>query len=306
MVSLKTRYNLLALLIIAALSVQSNYKCYSQDMDSLLNSLSSESLNLTTATFKSTRVINGHSVERMKAGQLDVRIHHRFGNVNQGGYDLFGLDQSTIFLGLEYGITDRLMAGIGRSSYEKTYSGFLKYGWLRQSNGFKNMPVTVTLLSGLDAYTIKWTETDRKNYDWNRFSYVFQVLVARKFSDKFSFQLSPTLIHRNLVPEAINPNDIYSLGFGGRYKLSNRISFNAEYYYAIRPKVPGTDKLPNSLSLGFDIETGGHVFQLFFTNSNLMYERGFITNTTGKWQNGDIRFGFNISRVFTLVDHCKK
>jgi hypothetical protein len=276
-----------------------------QDMDSLLNSFTQEKTTYSTATFKATRIINGHSVERMKAGQLDVRIHHRFGNLNSGYNEFFGLDQSTIFLGLDYGITDKLMVGIGRSSFQKTINGFIKYGLFSQCSGEKNMPVTVNLLTGMDAYTTPWTDTSRKNYFSSRLSYVFQALIARKFSEQFSLQLTPTLIHKNLVTYAIDPNDIYSIGIGGRFKLSNRVSFNAEYFYTIRPDVIGQSKLPNSLSAGFDIETGGHVFQLFLTNSMLMYERGFITETTGKWGKGDIRFGFNISRVFTLRDHSK-
>lgn len=279
---------------------------HAQDMDSLLNSMTQEKTTYTTATFKATRIINGHSIERMKAGQLDVRIHHRFGYLNNGISDFFGIDQGTIFLGLDYGITDKLMVGIGRSSYQKTVNGFIKYGWLEQCSGEKNMPLSLTLLAGTDLYTTPWTDTSRKNYFSSRMSYIFQTLIARKFSESFSLQLSPTLIHKNLVVQSIDPNDIFSLGIGGRYKLSKRVSLNAEYFYTVRPDVPGQDKLPNSLSVGFDIETGGHVFQLFVTNSMLMYERGFITETTGKWQNGDIRFGFNISRVFSLTDHSKK
>jgi len=177
---------------------------------------------------------------------------------------------------------------------------------LSQSTGEHNSPLSIVLLSGMDIVAAPYSDPTRDNYFSSRLSYVFQGLVARKFSESFSFQLTPTLVHKNLVEEAIDPNDIFSMGFGSRLKLSRRVSLNAEYFYTVRPNVEGESKLPNSFSIGFDIETGGHVFQLFFTNSMLTYERGFITETTGKWKDGDIRFGFNISRVFTLSDHSKK
>jgi len=271
-----------------------------QDMDSLLNSVTTPKINYTTATFKSTHVLNGQSIERMMEGQLDVRIHHRFGTLNSGAYGLYGIDQSTVFLGLDYGIKDWIMVGIGHTPYEKTYTGYTKFSILRQSIGEKNMPVSLSLFWGTDIVTLKWTDPNRTNYNSSRLSYITQVLVARKFNDNFSLQLSPTYIHKNLVAEAIDPNDVYALGIGGRYKLSRRISVNAEYFYNVHPNLAGKTYNPNSLSFGFDIETGGHVFQIMLTNSQLMTERGFIDGTTGTWKNGDIHLGFNISRVFTL------
>jgi hypothetical protein len=269
-------------------------------MDSLLTSITEDSIKYTTATFKSTRIINGHSVERMKKGQLDFRIHHRFGQINSGVRELFGLDQASTFFSLEYGINNRLMIGAGRSTYQKTYDGFLKYALLRQCKGKKNIPITITLLSEIDAYSTKWEVPDRKNYFSSRLSYAHQILVAKKFNEHFSFQLSPTLIHKNLVKEITDKNDLFSVGLGGRFKLTKRISLNSEYFYTVRPTISGKDKLPNSFSIGIDIETGGHVFQFLITNSLPMFERGFITETTGKWTKGGISLGFNISRVFNL------
>jgi hypothetical protein len=275
-------------------------KISAQDMDSLMNSLVSEPITYTSATFKATRIINGHSVERMKAGQLDFRIHHRFGQLNTGYKNFWGLDQSSAFFSLEYGITDRLMVGIGRATYQKTYSGFLKYALLRQCKGDKNIPLTVTLLAGSDTYTTDWENPDSTNYTSSRFAYTFQILVARKFSERLSLQLSPTMIHRNLVKEITDPNDIFACGIGGRFKLTKRLSINSEYFYAYRPPITGVDKYPNSLSVGIDLETGGHVFQIMLTNSLPMFERGYILETTGHWLDGDIHLGFNISRVFSL------
>ena len=128
--------------------------------------------------------------------------------------------------------------------------------------------------------------------------YSFQLIVGRKFSDRFTVQLNPGVVHRNLVSSIDDPNDVIHISGGARVKLSKRIAINGEYFYVLPDQLPVDYR--NSLSMGFDIETGGHVFQLHFTNSTAMYERGFITETVGDWGNGDIHFGFNISRVFTV------
>ena len=273
------------------------------DLMNILNQDSSKVTNYTTATFKSTRIMNGHSVESMPPGQLDVRISHRFGTLNSGGYNFFGLDQSNIHLSLEYGIFKWLMIGVGRGSFEKTFDGFSKFTILRQSSGANIMPVSVSVLSSAALKSLKWTDQTRTNYFSSRLSYVWQILVARKISQGFSFQLTPTYIHRNLVATELDPNDLYALGAGGRLKVTKRISLNAEYYYLLNPKTYLSQQVYNPLSVGVDIETGGHVFQLFFTNSVGTIEKGFIGETTGQWRKGDIHFGFNISRVFTLKKH---
>lgn len=271
-----------------------------EDLMDLLEMETGEQTDFTSATFKSTRIMNGHSIERMPQGQLDFRISHRFGRLNSGAYELWGLDQANIHFSLEYGITDWLMAGAGRGTYEKTYDGFIKLSPLRQSKGAKNMPVSVSFLASTSLNSLKWSQPERDNYFSSRLSYVFQGMVARKFNQRFSAQLSPVLVHRNLVLTELDPNDVFALGAGGRLKLSNRISFNAEYYYVFNHHEYSGNQTYNPLSLGFDIETGGHVFQLIFTNSLAMIEKGFITETTGSWGKGDIHFGFNISRVFML------
>jgi hypothetical protein len=270
------------------------------DLLDILNKDAAPEINFTTATFKSTRVMNGHSIERMPAGQLDFRISHRFGTINSGAYEFFGLDQSNVHFGLEYGILDWLMVGIGRGTYEKTFDGFVKFTLLRQSSGARVMPVSVSFLSTMAATSVKWSDTSRTNYFSSRLSYVHQVLIARKINQSFSVQLAPTYVHRNMVFTELDPNDLFAIGAGGRMKLTKRISLNAEYYYMINPKTIMSTEIYNPLSIGVDIETGGHVFQLFFTNSLAMIEKGFIGETTGSWAKGDIHFGFNISRVFTF------
>jgi opacity protein-like surface antigen len=275
------------------------------DLMNIINQDSTKEINYTTATFKSTRVMNGHSIERMVPGQLDVRISHRFGTLNSGGYNFFGLDQSNIHLGLEYGIFKWLMIGVGRSEFEKTYDGFAKFSILRQSSGAKYMPVSVSVVTSIALKTLKFADQTRTNYFTSRLAYVTQILVARKINEAFSVQLTPSYLHRNLVATELDPNDIYALGAGARLKLSKRISLNGEYYYIANPKTYMSQQIYNPLSLGFDIETGGHVFQLFFTNSLGMTEKQFIGATTGQWKKGDIHFGFNISRVFTLKKNKK-
>lgn len=257
--------------------------------------------NFTTEqTFKGTRLINGHSIETRKKGVLDVIISHRFGRVNGGAYELFGLDESNVRLGVDYGVSDRLNAGVGRNSFEKTFDGFLKYKVLRQQKaGERNVPLSIVGFSSVAVKTLKSAVPGPKPAFNSRLAYTYQVILARKFTSSFSFQLSPTFVHRNIVPEGTDANDVYALGAGGRIKLTKRLSLNAEYYYQFDTN---GNLFPNSVAIGFDIETGGHVFQLHFTNSRSMIEKGFITETTGDFFDGDIHFGFNISRTFQLIE----
>jgi hypothetical protein len=169
---------------------------------------------------------------------------------------------------------------------------------LRQSTGEKNMPITAALLLTSSIQTLKWADPDRENYFSSRLYYTTQLILGRKFSESFTFQLSPTMVHRNLVKTNAEKNDVYALGAGGRIKLSKRVALNAEYIYLLPDQVASDIK--NSLSFGFDIETGGHVFQLHCSNSTSMIEKGFIAETANSWSDGGIHFGFNISRVFTL------
>jgi len=257
-----------------------------------------ETTSYTIASFKTNRIINLHSIENTAAGVLDFKIQHRFGYLNGGIEEFFGIDQATMRFGFDYGLTNRLQIGLGRSNYEKTLDGYLKFKLLRQSSGQKKMPLSASIVAGSAIKTNRWPEPDRNNLFSSRLSYHFQILLARKFSEGFSFQLTPTLVHRNLVATSAEKNDVYALGAGFRQKITKRISVNAEYIYVFPDQLAPEYK--NSVSLGFDIETGGHVFQLHFTNSTGMFERAFIAETVGDVGNGDIRFGFNLSRVFTL------
>ena len=251
-------------------------------------------------TFKGTRLINGHSVELRETGNLDFIISHRFGRINSGAYSFFGLDESNIRLGLDYSLTDRLTLGLGRNSFQKVYDGFVKYRVLSQRSGRKLIPVSLVWFSNVAVNTLKRPELPM-NFG-RRLGYTHQILIARKFNEALSLQLSPTLVHRNLVPGRQDENNLVSLGIAGRYKLTPGTSLNVEYFYRLGES---TQNNYNALAIGFDIETGGHVFQLHLTNAQAMTETAFIPATTGDFFSGDIHFGFNISRSFQLKERPK-
>ncbi len=252
-------------------------------------------------TFKSVRIINGHSVETAPRRAMYFLIGHRFGTLNSGAYEFFGLDQGVIRLGLEYGLTDKLTMGIGRSSNEKTFDGFLKYRALRQGTGPGTAPVTLTLLGTSAITTLKFAGSlldDRSTR--SRVTYTAQALFARKFSEGFSVQVMPTWVHRNAVETRAEDNDVLAVGVAARQKITKRFALTGEYYYLLPGATADDARYHNSLAVGVDIETGGHVFQLHFTNSSGMVESLFIPRTTGDFFNGDVYFGFNISRAFTV------
>lgn len=268
-----------------------------QAQDDIMKSLADSSVKkeYVSGAFKSSRVINGHSVEMIGAHVLDFRILHRFGPVNQGIGQFFGLDQASFRLGFDYGISKNLTVGAGRSTINKDLDGFLKYRVLQQSTGPGSFPFSVILVAGMSIQTYKNTDSTKDLTLTSRTGFYYQLIVGRKFTQRFSLQLSPTLVHRNEVTGA-DDNDIYALGIGGRYKFSKRMALVIDYFYVANGLPHSTGS--NPLSIGVDIETGGHVFQLHFSNSSGMNERAFITETTNKWSKGDIQFGFNLSRVF--------
>jgi len=270
-----------------------------QAQDDIMKSLqdSTARKEYVTGAFKSSRVINGHSIEMIGSGVLDFRILHRFGPVNQGVSQFFGLDQASMRLGFDYGISKNFTIGIGRTTTQKELDGFLKYRLLRQATGPGGSPVTIVLVAGMSIQTYKNLDPSKEVSFNLRSGYYYQAIFGRKISERFSLQLSPTLVHRNEVATG-DVNDIFAAGVGARYKFSKRMAFVVDYFY-VTNGVPHSDG-SNPLSVGVDIETGGHVFQLHFSNTSGMNERAFITQTTNKWGKGDIQFGFNLSRVFNL------
>ena len=273
------------------------------DTSSMLSFMDEEeapTINYAKASFKTNRIINLHSIENTAPGVMDVKISHRFGIINQGVYDIFGLDVAQMRIGYDLGITDRLCIGGGRSTLDKAFDGYVKYKVLRQSSGKRNMPISVSLVAGMALKTIKYSEPDRVNYFWSRGYYNFHLLLARKFSEAFTLQLTPSMVHRNLTKTKAEVNDVFALGIGARQKITKRLTVNLEYIYVLPDQL--AEQYVNSLSVGFDLETGGHVFQMHFTNSQGMNENAFITETVNKWDKFEFRFGFNLSRVFTLWD----
>jgi opacity protein-like surface antigen len=248
--------------------------------------------------FSTTILTIGQSTETATNGDLVFNVQHRFGTVNSGWYDFFGLDQATTRLGFQYGITDWLSIGIGRTTLEKTYDGSLKIKILRQSTGKRSMPLSLSYFGNMAINSLKWQNTEQTNYFTSRMSFVNQLLLAYKFKKIASIQLMPTFIHYNLVETAEDDHDVWSVGAGGEFRVSDKISLSAEYYYVISKQT--AEDFVNPFSIGVNINTGGHVFQLYATNAAGIIEQHFIGRTTGKWTNGDIHIGFNISRSFTL------
>jgi hypothetical protein len=255
------------------------------------------------ATFKGTHIINSQSVETPGQGTLAFLIQHRFGTLNSGAYNFFGLDQAVLRLSFEYGLTNRLAVGIGRSNIEKTFDGFLKYKALQQTTGARPMPVSVTLFASGAINTLKFGTQPTERTTASRIDYAYQVLIARKVSPGLSVQLMPTLIHRNYTPLAGMQNDVYAIGAGLRQKLTKRLALTADYFYVLPGYV--ADNYRNALGAGIDIETGGHVFQLHVTNAQGMTEKFFVPQTTGNFFNGDIYFGFTVARNFTVRSQLK-
>lgn len=274
--------------------------------DDLLNLLGDDApkKEFVSNAFKATRVINGHSMEHIGAGVLDFRILHRFGLLNSGSYNAYGFDVATMRLGLDYGINDRLTAGIGRSTYQKELDGFLKYRLIWQAKGKGSIPFSVVLIGGAVRNGMHFTDQSPDNHQTSRYNYYYQVIIGRKFSNAFSLQLTPTVVHRNLVDSIKDKNDVYSIGIGTRLKLTQRFALTAEYFYTLPNQLPTGHNDP--FAVGVDIETGGHVFQLHVTNALGMNERAFLTDQNGNVAKGDLHFGFNISRVFTINTPKKK
>ncbi len=278
-------------------------------VNQLINQTEKNKTYRTQSTFVYTHILNGQSVETLAKKVLDVRISHRFGPLNSGLYNFFGLDYSpfNVRVGFDYGITNNIMIGGGHSGFQKTYDLFSKIKILSQSTGVVRSPFTLSFVPTITINTLKQDEFPVKpdsGETIKRFSYVLQLLIARKFTEEFSLQIMPTLIHPDNVSFLHSKKNILALGIAGREKISKRMSLIAEYYFQL-PDDKAADS-HNVLSFGLNIWTGGHVFQLLFTNSYGLTEKSFIAETRGSWGKGDELFGFNISRVFELGKKHKK
>jgi len=247
------------------------------------------------STFRSARVVNLHSVEVPTTGELVFNVGHRFGEINKGVYEMFGLDQATIRLGFDYGINDRLGVGIGRSSYQKSYDAWIKTILLKQNNS--NMPVSLAGYLTASQNTLKNIFPGDKDSFSGRLSYGGSLILARKFSEFFSLQIMPVWLKSNYLPKIQHEAENLSLGTGARIKLSPMLHTNIEFIKILNEQNTNNKDV---FSIGFDLETGGHVFQLFLSNTRGITETPLLMNTSGTWDNGEIFFGFNITRTFYL------
>ncbi len=267
-------------------------------------------------TFKDTRIINSHSVETLAKRKLDIRIGHRFGDLlgDNGGWPTFyGLENATdILIGAEYGFTNDLSVGAYRTKGAGPLKQLInlsgKYRIIQQAEG--GSPISLVVLGVGSVSTMSKDENSAGINQFPKFAhrmaYSGQLLVARKFSDNFSVQLTPAYTHRNLVSDG-DVNGIFSIGAATRIQLTKVWGLIAEAVIPLNgPQSPfetSPDNLPEyfpTLSLGFEIDTGGHIFQINFTNASGIIATDFIPNNTSDWLSGQFRFGFTISRTFNL------
>ena len=261
-----------------------------------------EEVQLTYATFKGTQLINSATNETPGEGVLQYVIAHRFGSFNDDYlYNFFGLDNAQIRMQLDYGMTDKLNVGIGRSSFLKVADGFIKYKLLQQQTGAKNVPVSLTLNSSINYRNARYTD-GVQHYTSDRISYLHQAIIARKWNRKLSTLVSPSVVHFNLVPTAQDPNTTAHLTLGGRYKITNRMALTGEGTIMSNREFSSGERYTTPFALGVDIETGGHVFQLHISNTRAMNGPFWMARNPYSASNGGLFLGFNISRVFTVKE----
>lgn len=292
-----------ALYIFTFLVLANSTAFFAQSPDDLLNMVAEKpKKEYVTATFKTTRLVNFHTVEVLSRRSLDFRISHRFGDFNSGAYNAWGVDGgANIRLSLEYCHGSRLMFGVGRTSGKKIADGFLKYRLLKQTTKGGGMPVSVTLFTSVYHTFMQNVIIDGENkYQTipDRLSYCHQIMIGRKFNSRFSFQLTGAMVHVNLVDKITDKNDCFIIGGVTRFKFAKRQAITLEYGYRINKY--SKDKYYDSFGVGYDLETGGHVFQIHLTNSFGLTEDQYFMYTNTSWENWGIRLGFNISRVFSL------
>jgi hypothetical protein len=262
--------------------------------EDLLEGLDPEVDKEVIATWKSLKVVNFETTKLVAPKEFQLIISHRFGSVENGIDDLFGMDNAVTRFQFAYGLTEWMHVEASRTGFNKTYQLATKFKLKKQiEEGF---PFSIALFTAMDANT----ELDKSIYPKlefiDRLGYTAQFIVARKISKRLSAQLSPTLFHQNFVTFDPQDNTQYAMGLGARYKLTNRWSLNADYGYHLN-RADGSPFV-NPLSIGVDLETGGHVFQMHFTNAQPMLTNGFLSQAAGDWTEGRFYFGFNLVRVF--------
>jgi hypothetical protein len=302
--------NCFKLLIFLCFFIGGAIKANAQNVDSLLNTLNNaQKFNKVEGTFKSTHIVLSQSTETQKKRDLDLRIRHHFGDIGGefgNSHTLWGLDvASDLYIGLEYGLTDKLTIGVGRSKNDELFNFLIKNKILSQTTD--GMPINLTLFSQMGIVArAPFGANEFANYN-DRLTYFIQPILSRKFSSNFSFQVMPSLLMRSKTINQFDPENLLSLGFAGRLKLSKRFSFIAEYTLVnelSRNQLQAD--VYNPLGVGLEIETGGHIFSLNFMNSEYINENSFIPNTKKSWRDGGVRFGFTISRNFSLFKSKNK
>ena len=304
----KSKLFIYLFLVLAVLALRAS----GQTADSLLSTLdSTKKFNKVEATFKATHVVLSHSTETQKKHDLDFRIRHHFGDIGGefgGAHTLFGIDSAPdLFIGLDYGVTDKLTIGLGRSKHDELFNLYVKQKVLQQKSDGK-MPINFTLLAQLAVIgRISFSPTEFANYG-ERMSYFIQPIFSRKISSRLSLAVMPAVLIRSITIDPADPKSLFSVGFSGRLKLTKRLSFVADYTIVNGLSRPSNlpVELYNPLGIGLEIETGGHIFSLNFMNSEYITENSFIANTKKSWTDGGIRFGFTISRNFSLFKSKNK
>ncbi len=263
--------------------------------DDLLDEIDSTVVdNSVSSAFKSLKIVNLESTKLAAKGDLYFIVSHRFDYLKNGFEDFFGMDNANTRLQFVYGLTDGITIHASRSGFQKAYEFAGKYRLVSQkNNGF---PFEIVGFNSLAINTALEKDLLPKLEFADRLAFVNQILISRKFNEKLSLQLAPTYFHENYVTFNDQDNSQFALGMGGRYKISSRWSINVDY--AAHLNRDENSPYKNPLSIGFDLETGGHIFQMHFTNSQAMHESGFLGNTSGDWGKSEIAFGFNLVRVF--------
>lgn len=283
------------------ITFSTNSKAQEKDVFAELDEMTEEGDHEVIAAFKSTRLMLGQSIERVRKDQLHFRISHLFQKI-LGIQNFFGLDNlNNMHFSFEYGLTDHVQVGLFRSNNrDKLYAGTLKLSLLRQKSGKKKFPFSLSYYGSVGYKSGDFDPVERDEYFEGRFDFVNQILIGSKLTEKISMQVAPMWVHRNLTETIEEPNDVYSIGLGGRYLFSRSMSVNVEYYPTI-PNFDTHDPAKDMFTIGFDLETGGHVFQLFFSNAFALHQSKFGINQNGNFfEKREINFGFSLLRTFNL------
>jgi len=272
------------------------FPLWSFSQDNLLAEIDTDSVGNqgAFAVFKGLEIVNFEYTKLIGAGEFIFMVSHRFGSTKHGLYDFFGLDYAVTRLNFVYGLSEGINISASRSSFQKIYETSIKYRLVRQSeHGF---PFTIVgYNSFLINTSLKHANLPKLEFK-HRLGYTTQLLISRKVNNNLSLELAPTFFHDNYVAINDQDNSQYALGIGGRYKLGKRWSINMDY--GLHLNRASDSPFKNPFSIGVDLETGGHVFQLHFTNAQAMNTNGFLGQATGDWSEGDVYFGFNLTRIF--------